>query len=71
MIADMINNKKSNPVVTELFIRGRKLNISIAFITQLYFKGPTGVRLNSTHFIPNKTGLTLLVKKYYHLINDK
>ena len=33
MIADMINNKKLNPVVTELFIRGRKLNISIAFIT--------------------------------------
>ena len=34
MIADMINNKKINPIVTELFIRGRKLNISIAFITQ-------------------------------------
>ena len=34
MIADMINNKKPNPVVTEFFIRGRKLNISIAFITQ-------------------------------------
>ena len=33
MIADMINNKKVNPVVTELFIRGRKLNISIVFIT--------------------------------------
>ena len=38
MIADMINNKKLNPVVTELFIRGRKLNISIVFITQSYFK---------------------------------
>ena len=38
MIADMINNKKLNPIVTELFIRGRKLNISIAFITQSYFK---------------------------------
>ena len=38
MIADMINNKKVNPVVTELFIRGRKLNISIVFITQSYFK---------------------------------
>ena len=33
MIADMINNKKLNPIVTELFIRGRKLNISIVFIT--------------------------------------
>ena len=38
MIADMINNKKLNPVVTELFIRGRKINISIVFITQSYFK---------------------------------
>ena len=37
-VADMINNKKLNPVVTELFIRGRKLNISIVFITQSYFK---------------------------------
>ena len=51
MIADMINNNKLNPVVTELFIRGRKLNISIVFITQLYFKLPKDVRLNSTHFL--------------------
>ena len=60
MIAD-INNKKLNPVVTELFIRGRKLNISIVFITQSYFKVPKDVRLNSTHFfitrIPNKRQL--------------
>ena len=40
MIADMINNEKLNPVVTELFIRDRKLNISIIFITQSYFKVP-------------------------------
>ena len=38
MIADMINNKKLNPVVTELFIRDRKLNISIVFVTQSYLK---------------------------------
>ena len=50
MIADMINNKKLNSMVTELFIRGRKLNISIVFITQSYFKVPKDVRLNSTHF---------------------
>ena len=50
MIADMINNNKLNPVVTELFIRGRKLNISIVFITQSCFKVPKDVRLNSTHF---------------------
>ena len=58
MIADMINN---NPIVTELFIRDRKLNISIVFITQSYFKVPKDVRLNSTHFfimkIPNKREL--------------
>ena len=54
----MINNKKLNPIVTELFIRGRKLNISIVSITQSYFKGPKYVRLNSTQLlimkIPNK-----------------
>ena len=61
MIADMINNKKLNPVVTELFIRVRKINISIVFIMQSYFKVPKDVRLNSTHFfimkIPNKREL--------------
>ena len=61
MIADMINNKKLNPIVTELFTRGRKLNISIVFITQSYFKVPKDVRSNSTHFfimkIPNKREL--------------
>ena len=51
MIADIINNKKLNPIVTELFIRGRKLNISIVFITQSYFKVPKDVRFNSTHFL--------------------
>ena len=50
MIADLINNKKLNPVVTELFIRGGKLNISIVFVTQSYFKIPKDVRLNPTHF---------------------
>ena len=61
IIADMINNKRLNPIVTELFISGRKLNISIVFITQSYFKVPKDVRLNSTHFfimkIPNKREL--------------
>ena len=65
MIADMINNKKLNPIVTELFIRGRKLNISIVFITQSYFKVPKDVRLNSTRFfimkIPNKRDLQQIV----------
>ena len=46
----MINNKKLNPVVTELFIRGRKLNISIVFITQSYFEVPKDIRRSSAHF---------------------
>ena len=60
MIADMNNNKKLGQVVTELFIRDRKINISIiiVFITQSYFKVSKDVRLNSTHFfimkIPSK-----------------
>ena len=61
IIADMINNKKLNLLVTELFIRGRKLNISFVFITQSYFKVPNDIRLNSTHFfimkMPNKREL--------------
>ena len=45
IISDVINDKKLNPIVTELFIRGRKLNISIVFITRSYFKVPKDVRL--------------------------
>ena len=55
MIADMIFNKKINSIVTKLFIRGRKLNISLVFITQSYFKVPKEVRLNTTHFFITKT----------------
>ena len=51
MIADMIHNKKLNSIVTELFIRGRKLNISLVFVTQSYFKVPKEVRLNTSHFL--------------------
>ena len=50
IIADLINIKKLNPVATGMFIRDRKLNILIVFITQSYFKVPTDVRQNSTHF---------------------
>ena len=63
MIADMINNKKLNPVVTELFIRDRKFKISVVFIMQSYFKVPQDVRLNSSHFsimkISNKRELQI------------
>ena len=58
MIADMIDNKKLNSIVTNLFITGRKLNIPLVFITQLYFEVPNNFRLNSTQLfimkIPNK-----------------
>ena len=54
MIAYMINNKKLNSVVTELFVRGRKLTISLVFIIQSYFKVPKDVRLNTTNFFISK-----------------
>ena len=61
MIAYMLNNKKLNTVVTELFIRGRKLNTSIIFIPEFYFSLPKNIRLNFTHYftmkIPNKREL--------------
>ena len=47
---DMSTNKKLNPIVTELFIRGRKLNISFVCITQPYFVVPKNIKLNSTHY---------------------
>ena len=75
MIADMINNKKLNSIVTELFIRGRKLNISLVFITQSYFKVPKDVRLNTTHFfimkIPNKRELQQIAINHSSDINTK
>ena len=43
MIVDMISNKKLSPIVTELFIRGRKVNIFLVFVTQSYFKVPKEV----------------------------
>ena len=58
MIPDMLSNKKFKSIVTELFIRGRKLKISLIFITHFYFAVSKNIRLNSTHYfvmnIPNK-----------------
>ena len=74
-IADMIHNKKLNSIVTELFIRGRKLNISLLFITQSYFKVPKDVRLNTTHFlimkIPDKRELQQISINHSSNINTK
>ena len=50
MIVDMKGNKKLNSIVTELFIRGRKLTISLVFITQSYFKERKDLILNIRHF---------------------
>ena len=75
MIAGMIKNKKSNSVVTELFIKGRKLNISFVFIAQSYFKVPKDVRLNTTHFfitnIPNKRELQQIALNHSSAIDFK
>ena len=58
MIVGVLNNKKSYLAVTELFIRGNKLSVSLVFITQSYFAAPKSIRLNFTHYfvmkIPNK-----------------
>ena len=50
MIADIMTNKKFQTIIKELFIRCRKLNISLVFITQSYFSVPKDVRLNTTHY---------------------
>ena len=61
MIGDMFSNKKLNSIVAELFIRGKKLKISLVFIAQSYFIFPKNIRLHSAHYfvmkIPNKREL--------------
>ena len=61
MIADILSNKKLNPIATELCIRGRKLKISLVFTTQSYFAVSEDIRLNCAHYfimkIPNKQEL--------------
>ena len=56
MIADIMRSEKFKAIVIELFIRCRKLNISVVFITQSYFRTPKDARLNSTHYILMKIG---------------
>ena len=75
MIGDMIHNKKLNSIVTELFIRGIKLNISFVFTTQSYFKVPKDVRLNTSHFFiakfPNKRELQQIAINHSSDISTK
>ena len=65
MTADIIYNKNLNSIVTESFIRGKKINISLVFITQSYFKFPEDVGLNTSHIfivkIPNKRELQQII----------
>ena len=68
MVADMIHNKKLDSIVTELFIRGRKLNIYLVFITQSYFKVLKDVRLNTTH--SNNIYRKCIAEPYSFLVND-
>ena len=75
MIADMLNNKKLNPIVTELFIRGRELNVSFVFITQSYFAVPKNIKLDYTHYlimkIPNKREYQQIAFNHSSYINLK
>ena len=71
----MESNKNLSPIVTELFSRGRKLNISLVFISQSYFKVPKTIRLNATHYfimkIPNKRELQKIAPNHFSDIDFK
>ena len=75
MIANMIHNKKLNSIIFSLFIRGRKLNVCLVFITQSYFKVPKGVRLNTSQFfiakVPNKREIQQIAINHSSDINTK
>ena len=75
MTADMCSDEELNPIITELFIRGRWLNMSLVFITQFYFDVPKNIRLNSTHYIvmkiPNKRDLQQIAFNYSSDIDFK
>ena len=75
MSPDIVNNKKLNSIVTDLSIRGRKLNIALVFITQSNFKVLKDVRLNSNHFFimrsPNKRELQQTALNHSSCINSK
>ena len=75
MVVDMVSNKKLNPIVTELPIKGRKLNISLVFITQSYLAVPKNIRLNSSPYfimkISNKRELQQIAYNYLSNIEIK
>ena len=63
MIDDILSNKKLNPIVTELFVRGRKLNIYLVFMALLYFAVPRCIRINFLHYFIIKIPCTLKHQK--------
>ena len=75
MIADIMTNKKFQSIIKELFIRCRKINISLVFITKSYFSLPKDVRLNSTNYlimkINNKRELQNIASNHSADIDDK
>ena len=75
MIVDMESNKKFGPIVTELFLRGQKLNISLVFISQYYFKVNKTIRLNATHYFimknPSKRELQQIASEHSSEIDFK
>ena len=64
MIADIMTNEKFQTIIKELFIRCRKLNISLVFITQSYFSVPKDARLNTTHYFIMKINNRIELKQY-------
>ena len=66
MIADIMTDKKFQAIIKELFIKCRKLNSSLIFITQYYFSVPKDVRLNSTHYLTMKTNNIGKLKKSFN-----
>ena len=65
MIATMLTNEKPNLVVTELFMRDRKLNISFVFITKYYFAVPKNIRITSIHYFLCKSQRNESFPKFY------
>ena len=66
----MLSNKKLNSIVTELFIRGRKLNISLVFIMQSHFAVPQNIRLNSMHYFITKIANKRELNKLHLIIHQ-
>ena len=70
MVADMLNNKKRNLIVTELFVRCKKLNILFVFITQSYFAVPKNIRLSTTHYFVMKFQINGCFNKLHAIIHQ-